>query len=108
MTNRKKTIRIQFEIDRSLIPKIQDLVGDEVEILRIAPLPSVLMPEKKVPDPVPRERVNARDKSRRFQRPKLKEVREYVESKGYSFSAEEFYNYYESVDWMRGRNKIKD
>lgn len=44
----------------------------------------------------------------RFHKPTLDEVREYIKQKGYSFSAEQFYAYYESNGWKVGRNPMKD
>lgn len=44
----------------------------------------------------------------RFRKPTLEEVRDYINEKGYSIDPENFYDYYESVGWQRGRSRMKD
>lgn len=43
----------------------------------------------------------------RFKKPTIDEIKEYIHEKGYTFSAERFFNYYESNGWMVGRNHMK-
>jgi len=43
----------------------------------------------------------------RFAPPSLKEIQEYIQSKGYGVNAERFFNHYESNGWMVGKNKMK-
>ena len=45
---------------------------------------------------------------KRFIRPSLEEVRRYVADRGNKINPDAFFNYYESIEWMRGRNKIKN
>ena len=47
-------------------------------------------------------------KSCRFTPPTLEEVSDYIKSKGYSVNPERFVNYYGSIDWKVGKNKMKD
>ena len=47
-------------------------------------------------------------KSCRFTPPTLEEVSDYIKSKGYSVNPERFVNYYGSIDWKGGKNKMKD
>ena len=47
-------------------------------------------------------------KNKRFVPPTLKEAADYfLEKNGTAEQAERFYNYYESINWYRGRTKIK-
>ena len=43
---------------------------------------------------------------KKFVPPSLDEVKAYVEQKGYSMSADDFYYHYESVNWYRGKTRI--
>lgn len=53
------------------------------------------------------EKGDARGKGK-FEIPTLEEVREYISEKKYSFTAEQFYDHYESVGWKRGKTPMKD
>lgn len=44
----------------------------------------------------------------RFQKPTLSEVEDYIEEKGYHFSATAFWCHYEANGWKVGRNPMKD
>ncbi len=46
--------------------------------------------------------------AKRFTPPTLDEVSEYITQKGYTISAQSFIDYYDSIGWMRGRNKMKN
>lgn len=54
------------------------------------------------------EETKIKDVSGRFTPPTVEEVAEYIKSKGYSVNAERFVNYYGSIDWKVGKNKMKD
>ena len=43
-----------------------------------------------------------------FVKPTVEQVEAYVKEKGYHFDAEQFWNHYESVGWMIGKNHMKD
>lgn len=45
--------------------------------------------------------------SKRFVKPALAEVEEYVSAKGYTFSPEAFWSYYEAVGW-KGRQQADE
>ena len=47
-------------------------------------------------------------KTTAFKRPTLFELEQYIKEKGYTFSAETFYNYYESNGWRVGKNPMKN
>ena len=44
----------------------------------------------------------------RFQKPKIEDVEAYIKEKGMHFDANDFYDHYEAVGWMVGRNHMKD
>ena len=46
--------------------------------------------------------------SKRFVKPALAEVEEYVSAKGYTFSPEAFWSYYEAVGWKVGSKPMKN
>lgn len=43
-----------------------------------------------------------------FAKPTIEEVRQYIRERNSDVDAERFWNFYESKDWMVGRNKMKD
>ena len=48
-------------------------------------------------------------RGKKFQKPTIEEIQKYLDEKNItSFSAEKFYNFYESKDWMIGKNKMKN
>ena len=51
--------------------------------------------------------VPAENKSR-FVKPTIEQVAEYIQEKGYEFTADAFYDFYESKGWMIGKNRMKD
>ncbi len=48
------------------------------------------------------------DICKRFKKPSLQDVQEYINDKGYHFSAEDFINHYEAVGWKVGKSPMKD
>ncbi|MCR5752915.1 MAG: hypothetical protein K6G91_13245 [Kiritimatiellae bacterium] len=42
-----------------------------------------------------------------FVKPTVEEVAAYIKAKGYAFDAEQFWFFYDSKNWMVGRNKMK-
>ena len=55
------------------------------------------------------DKENIKEKSgHRFSPPTIDEIRKYIIEKGYSFEAENFFDFYESKDWFVGKNKMKD
>lgn len=44
----------------------------------------------------------------RFVKPTIEEIQDYINEKGYNTNAQIFFDYYESIGWMRGKNKMKD
>ena len=48
-------------------------------------------------------------RGKKFQKPTIEEIQNYLDEKNItSFTAEKFYNFYESKDWMIGKNKMKN
>lgn len=43
-----------------------------------------------------------------FVKPTIEQIADYINNKGYHFDAEQFWNHYESVGWMIGKNHMKD
>jgi hypothetical protein len=50
---------------------------------------------------------NTKKNSSRFAPPTLDDVNKYISEKGYQVDGERFINFYESKDWMVGKNKMK-
>jgi hypothetical protein len=49
-----------------------------------------------------------KNKSKRFIKPSPQDVTDYAKSIGFNLSGERFCNFYESKDWMIGKNKMKN
>lgn len=47
------------------------------------------------------------NKTPRFAKPTIQDIKSYVEENGYSVDAEKFYYFYDSKNWMVGKNKMK-
>lgn len=54
-----------------------------------------------------KEKEDKSSKKKNFVPPTIEEVAEYIKEKGYHFSAESFWCFYESKGWMVGKNKMK-
>ena len=48
------------------------------------------------------------EKKARFSKPTIEELQSYIDEKGYHFSAQAFWNFYESKGWMVGKNHMKN
>lgn len=46
--------------------------------------------------------------TKRFKKPTVDEIKTYCEERNNTVNAEAFYDYYESKDWMIGKNRMKD
>ena len=57
---------------------------------------------------IDKEKDNTEKESKRFIKPTVEEVAEYVREKGYHFSPEAFVDHYDSNGWMVGKNHMKD
>ena len=47
-------------------------------------------------------------KEKKFEKPTVEEIKEYCVSRGNGIDANYFYDFYESKNWMIGKNKMKD
>ena len=47
-------------------------------------------------------------KNKRFTKPTVEEIRDFITENHFSINPEDFYDYYESNGWMVGRSKMKD
>ena len=54
-----------------------------------------------------KEKISARKERAQFTPPTLEEIKDYEAQKGYTFSAERFWGYYESNGWRVGKNPMK-
>lgn len=45
---------------------------------------------------------------KRFRKPTIEEVRDYIKAQGYTVDPEAFYDYYEANGWKVGKNPVKD
>ena len=45
---------------------------------------------------------------RKFSKPSLQDVQDYINEKGYHFNADDFINHYEAVGWKVGKSPMKD
>ena len=55
-----------------------------------------------------KEKSSARKERTQFVPPTLEEVKDYEAQKGYTFSAERFWGYYESNGWRVGKNPMRN
>lgn len=46
--------------------------------------------------------------TKRFKKPTIEEIEVYCQERGNNIDAESFFDYYESKDWMIGKNRMKD
>lgn len=58
-------------------------------------------------DKVTTTTTKADHKSKRFKKPSIEELQAYITEMGYTFSANHFFDYYESNGWKVGRNGMK-
>ena len=55
-----------------------------------------------------KKRLSNDNQKKVFVKPTIEQVEAYITEKGYHFDAEQFWNHYESVGWMIGKNHMKD
>ena len=60
-----------------------------------------------IPEEKEKEKKVAPKRESRFTPPTLEEIKDYEAQKGYTFSAEKFWGYYESNGWRVGKNPMK-
>ena len=53
-------------------------------------------------------RPKIREKTKRFEKPAMEEIGDYCGQRKNTVGALEFYDFYESKNWMIGKNKMKD
>ena len=61
-----------------------------------------------IPEEKEKEKKVAPKRESRFVPPTLEEIKDYEAQKGYTFSAEKFWGYYESNGWRVGKNPMKN
>lgn len=95
---------VDFGIPNSGIPSIGKVSMTDTSYPTVVPSSTV-----EVVSEVPKSANSAPNKvpkSANFTPPTLEEVRQYIAEKGYHFRAEDFWNYYESVNWFVGKKKM--
>jgi len=106
-----------FENDRGIITCLK-MAGrtDEYtqKLLKEQPVRIVPTISRQSPDSVETKselieenRIEEKRQTKRFKPPTLQEVKDYINQKSYQVDAERFINFYESKDWMIGKNKMK-
>lgn len=126
--NKKKTLRFLRLLEEALmIERKSDKRGQQITLLNYAKYQGLLdiegqqmghqpthQPTHQFPDNVP---TNNNDnnynndnniKRGSFAPPSLEDVRSYCSERGNSIDAQQFIDFYESKDWMVGKNKMKD
>ena len=68
---------------------------------------SELREEKRREEKRKEEKRNSKAKTARFKKPSLNEVKAVVSENKYTFSPDNFFNFYESKNWMVGKSKMK-
>lgn len=58
--------------------------------------------------PLPSSSNNVNTGAHSFKKPTIREIQEYCQQRKNSINPEAFFNHYESVNWFRGKTKIKD
>jgi hypothetical protein len=54
------------------------------------------------------ENTRTRERKYRFIKPTMEEIEDYCKERNNNIDAEQFYNFYESKNWMIGKNKMKN
>lgn len=85
----------------TVVRKILDATSSK-EKENIPPTPPIREKENERENTTPRARTRVK-----FEKPTLKEVADHVAEKGYTFDAEEFWNFYESKGWRVGSHVMK-
>ncbi|MCD8231460.1 MAG: DUF6291 domain-containing protein [Clostridiales bacterium] len=98
-----KSEQMQAKADKSeqidsVCVRVRERVRDSV-----CDTPSSIPPEGETPTPEPSKQ---KTKSKRFVPPTVEEVKQYCQEKGYTFDPERFVNFYNSKNWMVGKNKM--
>lgn len=57
---------------------------------------------------IDKEIINKTTTTKRFKKPTVDEIKSYCEERNNTVNAEAFFDYYESKDWMIGKNRMKD
>lgn len=104
-----------FENDRGVITCLKMATRTDEYTQKLVKESNILpMLSRQSPDSIPtmsdliEEKEEKRKTSRRFTPPTHKEVSDYCRSRDNGVNPVDFLNHYDSVDWMRGKTKIKD
>lgn len=64
--------------------------------------------DKDIDIDIDKDIINKTTTTKRFKKPTVDEIKSYCEERNNMVNAEAFYDYYESKDWMIGKNRMKD
>lgn len=53
-------------------------------------------------------KIKEKEKRKEFMKPTIEEIQQYIDERKNGINANAFYDFYESKDWMIGKNKMKD
>lgn len=84
--------------ENNLHPKNQDLENQDLENYDI----NKILNNKKLNN---KENINTKEK---FKKPTLEEITQYCNDRNNGIDPEQFYDFYESKNWMIGKNKMQD
>jgi predicted phage replisome organizer len=101
-TRESTRLRVQAYRERQKTAKIEDkrysnvTCNGEIEI------------EKEIDIDIDKEKKNKKEIAKRFKPPFVEEVYEYCKERNNGIDAQAFVDFYESKNWMIGKNKMKD
>jgi tRNA nucleotidyltransferase/poly(A) polymerase len=84
--------------ENNLHPKNQDIENQDIENYDI----NKILNNKKLNN---KENINTKEK---FKKPTLEEITQYCNDRNNDIDPEQFYDFYESKNWMIGKNKMRD
>ncbi len=96
--------------DEKLVGQFARIADAPEELVRAAKEKENLPPTPPIREKETNDNNNsrAREKAKRFKKPTVKEVADYIREMRYSFDAAQFVAYYTAVGWKVGRNPMKD
>ena len=92
---------------RANVEKVENFYPNSTQILPDIDIEKEI--EEKENEDTLLHNISSKEKTKQtFKKPTIEEVFQYVYEQGYQMDSEAFYDFYESKNWMVGRNKMKD
>ena len=116
MANETKSGRIEYIYDIYEYPLL-DIEKQDIEILGVENLGVEILGvenqgQLNIYNKINNNKINNNKKEnikrKNFIKPTIEEIKEYCKERNNGIDAERFYDFYESKDWMIGKNKMKD